>query len=99
METVFLANHCVLEGYESFKGSDEKVQKCKSIVEECLQSMTEETLKVVRHIKEEGVYIVSIPKLSVALGKATKTEPKVEPKAEENPASQEKPAPDEVTRI
>ena len=63
METVFLANHCILQGFEDPAKAAKYAEKFGTQVEEILPMFAEIKLKVLSHNKEFGYYVVKIPEL------------------------------------
>lgn len=63
METVFLANHCVLEGFEDSEKVEEYDKKYGEIVAEKLPMTTKLKLHVLRQSNDKGYYVVKIPEL------------------------------------
>ena len=61
LETPFLANHCVLEGFDDASKVEVYDKEFGSIVKEQLEFMSEVKLSVVK--KQGDVFIVSVPKL------------------------------------
>ena len=64
METVFLANHCILEGFEDPKRSEEFSKQFGDKVLEKLPPLTETKVKVVKNNKDESYYVIKVKELS-----------------------------------
>ena len=76
METVFLANHCILEGFDN--SDPELVQiyeeKYGDIIKERVPFMTEKKLQVLKQ-HPDGYYVIHMPKMEDLNPKVAKKEP------------------------
>ena len=63
METVFLANQCVLEGFDDPDKAEEFSKAYGPKVEEALPFMHQTSIKVVKYDKEGGFYVIKAQEL------------------------------------
>jgi hypothetical protein len=63
METVFLANHCILDGFENAKKAPEYDKKYGQFVSNALECMTATKIQVLKHV-HDGYYSIQMAKLN-----------------------------------
>jgi hypothetical protein len=83
METVFLASHCILDGFDNAEKGPEYDKNYGQIVAELLEFMTETKVKVLKQV-HDGYYIIQIANLDKIVA-----EEKAKNKANESTMSQE----------
>ena len=91
LETPFLANQCVLEGFDDASKVEEYDKEFGKIVEERLEFMSEVKLSVVK--KQGDYFIINVPKLKdlepKSAAQVTESKPKSAQVAESKPESPE----------
>ena len=59
---VFLANHCILDGFENEDLVDSYQKLYGETIKDRFPFATEVKIRVVKHIKDKGYYVIRMPK-------------------------------------
>merc|ERR1711874_279854 len=81
LETPFLANHCILEGFEDNDKEPEYTKDFGNIVEEKMEFFSEHKITVVKKVGD--AYVVRLPALKDLQPKPSKSAEVTKPKIEE----------------
>ena len=81
LETPFLANHCILEGFEDNDKEPEYTKDFGNIVEERMEAFSEHKITVVKKVGD--AYVVRVPALKDLQPKPSKSAEETKPKIEE----------------